>query len=103
MISKTKQAERREYWQGVIGEQQRSGKGIRAFCRERHVPEHCFYRWRVQLRKSAPTVRFALVERKGDGVAGGGIEIVLATGDRLRIAADAATLGLVLRVLRESR
>jgi hypothetical protein len=46
-------------------------------------------------------VRFALVESKPREQAAAPIELLLASGDRLQIPSDAATLKLVLSVLRE--
>jgi hypothetical protein len=46
-------------------------------------------------------VRFALVERKSAAETVPPIELLLASGDRLRIPSDAATLKLVMAVLRE--
>jgi len=62
--------------------------------------EPAFYAWRQRL-KTGEQVRFALVETKAAVLAAGPIELILAGGDRLQIPADAATLRLVLGVLRE--
>jgi len=97
-VSKTDQ------WRERIGEQQRSGLSVRRFCKEQGLAEHCFYAWRKRLREQGP-VRFALVEsglaRREPG-AEAGLELVLATGERLRIDAgvDGATLRTVLDALR---
>jgi len=50
-------------------------------------------------------VKFALVETNGSEPAAAGVEVILTTGERLRIApgADAATVRLALAVLREPR
>jgi len=76
---------------------------VRQFCRERGLAEHCFYAWRKRLRAQG-LVRFALVER---GTAPGpateaSLELVLATGERLRIGVgvDGTTLRTVLEALR---
>ena len=74
-----------------------------AFCREHGVSDQSFYNWRKRLSESEP-VRFALVEAGApimrDSLP---VEVILASGDRLRIApgTDAATLRTVLNVLRE--
>jgi transposase-like protein len=87
----------------LIRQQGQSGRSVTAFCRERGVSDQSFYNWRKRLSESAP-VRFALVEA---GVSGAkdraAIELVLASGDRLRVTpgVDAATLRTVLNVLRE--
>jgi transposase-like protein len=97
-VSETK----REYWSKVIAEQEASGQKVRPFCRERGIGEHSFYHWRKRLRESQ-TVRFAVLETKrapADGPAA--IELVLTTGECLRIGAgvDASTLRLVLDAVR---
>jgi hypothetical protein len=97
----TKQEQRRELWSQRIAEQESSGQSIRAYCRERELKESAFYGWRVRLRKQNTPVRFALVETKAALEAPPPLELLLAGGDRLRIPSDAATLKLVLAVLRE--
>ena len=97
----TKQEQRRELWRQRIAEQESSGQSIRAYCRERELKESAFYGWRGKLRKQNTPVRFALVESKPSMETAAPIELLLASGDRLRIPSDAATLKLVLAVLRE--
>ena len=65
------------------------------------MKESAFYGWRGRLRKQNTPVRFALVETKPTVDPTAPIELLLASGDRLRIPSDAATLKLVLAVLRE--
>lgn len=65
------------------------------------MKEHAFYGWRGRLRKQNTPVRFALVETKAAVETPPSLELLLASGDRLRIPSDAATLKLVLTVLRE--
>jgi hypothetical protein len=95
---------RSEHWARVVGEQARSGVSVRAYCRQAGVNEHSFYNWRRRLREgeSNKPVRFALVEAPGRGMPPAGIELTLAGGETLRIAAgtDAATLRMVLAALR---
>ena len=93
---------RRKYWIKLIGEQEASGQKVRPFCRERGLGEHSFYYWRKRLRENG-TVRFALLQTKAATTdAAPTIELVLSTGERLRIAngVDAATLRLVLDAVR---
>ena len=97
----TKQEQRRELWRERIAEQENSGQSIRGYCRERELKEHAFYGWRGRLRKQNTPVRFALVETKPAVETPPPLELLLASGDRLRIPSDAATLKLVLTVLRE--
>lgn len=97
----TKQEERREQWRQRIADQESSGQSIRAYCGEQGLKESAFYGWRVRLRKQNTPVRFALLETKPAKETVPPIELMLAGGDRLRIPPDAATLKLVLAVLRE--
>jgi len=91
--------ERREKWRQMIAEQEKSGQSIRVYCQGRGVSEYSFYNWRQRFRKEIP-VSFALVETK-PALPAAVIELVLTTGDRLRIPGDAATLRMVVSVLRE--
>jgi transposase-like protein len=97
-VSETK----REYWGKRIAEQERSGQAVRPFCRERGIGEHSFYQWRKRLRQSE-TVRFALLEsRAPSGDMTAAMELVLTSGEPLRIGnqVNAATLRLVLDAVR---
>ncbi|HEY4359184.1 MAG TPA: transposase [Acidobacteriaceae bacterium] len=96
-----KQEQRRELWRQRIAEQEKSGHSVRVFCRERDLSEASLYAWRKRLRTQNSGVRFALVETKPATEMASAIELVLAGGDRLRIPQDAATLKLVLAVLRQ--
>ena len=91
-------------WAGRIAAQQRSGMSVKQFCKEQGLTEYSFYAWRKRLQESEP-VRFALVERsvrRQERTTEPALELVLATGERLRIGAgvDTATLRAVLDVLR---
>ena len=91
-------------WSERIAAQGRSGLSARQFCKEQGLPECSFYAWRKRLQQTGP-VRFALVDRSPRRQEHGkeaGVELVLVTGERLRISAgvDAATLQTVLDVLR---
>ena len=93
-----------EEWAERIAAQQRSGISVKQFCRDRGLTEYSFYAWRKRLQESGP-VRFALVEksvRRPERTAEPVLELVLATGERLRIApgVDIATLRTVLDALR---
>ena len=77
---------------------------MKQFCKERGLTEYSFYAWRKRLQERGP-VRFALVERSArrqERAAEAALELVLATGERLRIAngVDAATFRAVLDALR---
>ena len=93
-----------EEWAERIAAQQRSGMSVKQFCKEQGLTECSFYAWRKRLRESGP-VRFALVERhsrRQERTAEPVLELVLPTGERLRISTsvDIATLRTVLDVLR---
>jgi transposase-like protein len=93
---------RRNDWNELIGEQEASGQGVHAFCQERGIKPNSFYRWRKRLQQNQP-VRFALLEpREETGTRAFGLEVILASGDRLRVTngVDGATLRLMLDTLR---
>ena len=78
---------------------------MKRFCQEHGVREHSFYYWRKRLREQQQPMRFALIERgRAEPQAANhvGLELVLTTGERLRIGAgvDATTLRTVLAALR---
>jgi len=77
---------------------------VKQFCKEQGVTEYSFYSWRKRLQEEGP-VRFALVERstrRQEHTAEPVLELVLASGERLRIGrgVDITTLRTVLDVLR---
>ena len=77
---------------------------MKQFCKEHGLTECSFYAWRKRLLERGP-VRFGLVERSArreERTAEAALELVLATGERLRIGTgvDTATLRAVLDVLR---
>ena len=91
-------------WAERVAAQQRSGISVKQFCKEQGLTEYSFYAWRRRLQKKEP-VRFALVDRRAarqEWATEAALELVLATGERLRIGAgvDAATLRTVLEALR---
>jgi hypothetical protein len=93
-----------DQWAERIAAQQRGGISVKQFCKEQGLTECCFYAWRKRLQQTGP-VRFALVDRRPrrqERSSEAALELVLATGERLRISAgvDAATLRAVLDVLR---
>ena len=92
-----------DQWRERFAEHGRSGLTVKQFCQERGITQWSFYAWRKRLREEG-TVRFALVERGGvrPEPAAGVLELILTTGERLRIGAgvDGATLRAVLDVLR---
>ncbi|MBV9745767.1 MAG: hypothetical protein JO099_18550 [Acidobacteriia bacterium] len=93
-----------EEWAERIASQQRSGMSVKQFCKDNGLTEYSFYAWRKRLHESGP-VRFALVEksaRRQERAPEAVLELVLATGERLRIGhgVDSTTLRTVLDVLR---
>lgn len=102
-MRKNKAAARSEYWRGRIAEQERSGISVKRFCEEHKLTEQSFYSWRKRLWAEQP-MRFALVETGAGRQPGADakLELVLATGERLRIfgGADAAVIRTVLEALR---
>ena len=99
-----KPASRGDYWRAQIGAQERSGKSIARFCKDQGLTEQAFYFWRKRLRDQQP-IRFALLETEAvrqQPATEVGLELVLATGERLRIGTgvETATLRRVLEALR---
>ena len=93
-----------EEWAERIAAQQRSGMSVKQFCKERGLTEYSFYAWRKRLQEKG-SVRFALVERSArrqERTAEAALELLLASGERLRIGTgvDTTTLRAVLDVLR---
>jgi transposase-like protein len=100
-----KAASKDDQWRERIAEQDRSGMSVKKFCKEQRCAEHQFYYWRKRLRSRQQPVRFALVDRgatQSAPAAKAELELVLATGERLRIGTgvDATTLHTVLEALR---
>ena len=93
-----------EEWAERIAAQQLSGTSVKQFCKDQGLTEYSFYAWRKRLQKKEP-VRFALVDRRAarqEPAREAALELVLTTGERLRIGAgvDSATLRTVLDALR---
>lgn len=106
MTNQERQAERHKFWTELIARHKRSGKTVGAFCQENGVNEPSFYAWRKRLTEKDRPRGFALVETSALGrQRGEPVELMLSSGDRLHIGSgvDAATLRLVLSVLREPR
>jgi hypothetical protein len=90
-------------WRTRISAQEQSGISVKQFCKQQGITEQSFYYWRKRL-PTTTSMRFALVEaepRRGTAEHAA-MELVLTTGERLRISAgvDAATLRQVLEALR---
>lgn len=93
----SERGERKQYWQGVLVEQEASGKSVREFCRERDLAEHAFYWWRRRLQDRKP-VSFALVETKA-AEKPAKLELTLSGGEVLHIPADRESLRVVFEAL----
>jgi len=98
---------RNDQWRERIAAQERSGLSVRRFCKEQGIAEHLLFYWRKRFRNQQHPVpvRFALVERgaaSAGTVAEPALELVLNTGERLRIGAgvDQTALRTVLAALR---
>jgi hypothetical protein len=95
---------RGEYWRERIAAQERSGLSVQRFCQEQQLNNPSFYYWRKRLRQQAP-VRFALIEtgaEQAQSTTEALLEVVVPTGERLRIGAgvSASALRTVLEALR---
>src|SRR5580704_3646937 len=97
---------RSDGWPARIAAQRQSGVTVKQFCAEQGLTEQSFYYWRKRLQtpQTPTSMRFALVEAEpcrglGEHAA---LELVLTTGERLKIGAgvDARTLQQVLEALR---
>src|SRR6266702_8054758 len=79
---------RSEDWRARIAAQKQSGISVKQFCEQQGLTEQSFYYWRKRLQAPA-SMRFALVEagpRQGPAEHTA-LELVLTTGERLRIGA----------------
>jgi transposase-like protein len=93
----------REFWRDLVTQQEQSGLDVQDFCAKHGVTYTSFYRWRKRLRSNEP-VGFALVAPQPSGCGpSAAVEVTLSSGERVRVAegTDAATLKMVLAVLRE--
>lgn len=95
---------RRKYWSKLIAEQQASGQKALPFCRERGISQYSFYKWRQRLGKGA-VPQFVLLEATPAAAVepDPALELILRTGERLRIGNQVAaeTLRIVLEVVRK--
>jgi transposase-like protein len=100
-----KAASKIEYWRELVAEQERSGISVKCFCQDHGLGEHLFYYWRRRLREQQEPMRLAVVEARSARPVSDTkavLELVLVSGDRLRIGAgvDRATLRTVVEALR---
>jgi hypothetical protein len=104
--------EREQYWQGVIRDQEASGRSISAFCREGKVPMSSFFSWRRKLadrhrkriaERADTAGKFVSIELPPPAAAQSNCEVVLPDGCRIIVPArfDAGSLREILSALRE--
>lgn len=99
------------YYQGLLKEQEASGRSLRSFARERGLSPWTLYGWRGKLgrsRRRRPTeagaeeAGFVAVDVVGERRPASEIEVLLSDGVRVRVPRDVATERLVelVRALR---
>lgn len=101
----------RQFWQMVIDTWQESGMSVSKFCKGEGLSEGSFYYWRKRLvgkdseqnQKDVPNLS-PFVEVSIPPEKPGGLELVLSSGNTLRISlgADSTTLANVLLALCEA-
>jgi transposase len=97
------------YWRMILTRWRRSSLTVREFCRAESISEPSFYAWRrklEQVEQKRPTfLPVRVVAQEADEPAPSGIEIVLANGRCLRVAAgfDPHTLVQVVDLLEARR
>jgi transposase len=97
---------REPYWRRVLARWKQSGLSVRAFCRAEGVSEPMFYWWRRELPRrdqAKPAFLPVHVLAQAEPPRACGIEVVLANGRCLRVAAgfDPQTLVQLVAVLEE--
>lgn len=102
-----------QHWRRLLRQWRRSGLSGRDFCAAQHLGEASFYAWRREIARRdqeaqaaaalAPPADPAFVQLTLAAAAPAALEVVLAQGRVLRVAAgfDADLLRQVLRVLEE--
>jgi transposase-like protein len=94
-------------WRRRVGDWRRSGLGVSAFCRRHGLALNSFYAWRrILAQRDAEQADFIPVRLLAeDHSADGALEVLLASGRRLRVAPgfDAGTLRQLLSVLEEGQ
>lgn len=105
METKSRTDQRQHFWTEHVTSQANSGQSVRAYCRQHSLAEHSFYSWRRRLRSHTPEqpIRFAVVDTASASQPAAPICIHLACGDRIEVrsGSDAATLGLIIGLLRQ--
>ncbi len=106
-MAKTRSADRRRYWRGVIERQQASGQSIVGFCAKEGLAPASFHAWKRRLRRprreTAQAAKQALVPVQivSDPPAGvGKLEVQWPGGVVLRVkGCDVQTVGVVVAAL----
>ena len=105
METNSRSDQRQQYWTEHVTNQAASEQSVRAYCRQHSLAEHSFYSWRRRLRSRTPEqpLRFAVVDTASVTQTTAPIHIHLASGDHIEVrsGADAATLGIVIGLLRQ--
>jgi hypothetical protein len=79
------QAARLDCWPQLSAKRQLGGMSVRAFCQQNRTNEYRLYNWSKHLREQRPR-KFALVETsQSEPAAVAVLEVILASGERLRI------------------
>ena len=114
MSTKQKESkdDQRQFWQMVIETWRDSGISVSKFCKAEGLSEGSFYNWRKKLAKGnkfeaakqRERISSAFIEVSIPSEKSGGLELVLASGNTLRISsgADKNTLTGVISVLQEA-
>jgi transposase len=103
---KPRDLRKEQQWRRWLRNWQRSGLSVSAFCRRHGLAEGRFYAWRrILARRDAEQTTFVPVQviTENGFSQDGTLEVVLASGRRLRVPRgfDGATLRQVLAVLEE--
>jgi hypothetical protein len=107
-MARTRNADRRRYWQAAIERQQASGQSIVGFCAEEGVSTASFHAWKRRLRRSqrggrrkATEETLVPVQIVNDPLAGmGTLEVQWPSGVVLRVrGCDAQTIGSAIASL----
>ena len=106
-MGKPRDLRKEQEWRRWLRNWQRSGLSVSAFCRRHGLAEGRFYAWRrILARRDAEQPSFVPVQviTENGFPQDGALEVVLASGRRLRVSRgfDVATLRQVLAVLEEA-
>lgn len=94
-----------ERWRSVVAEQEKSGESVTGYCARRGLSRWTLYEWRRRLRaeRARSFVPITVVARASAPATapGAGVEVVLASGRRLRLERgfDPGTLSAAVQAL----